>query len=165
MGLLFAKWEGKIVPHLKKYYLLYLVGTAAAVWGLYRCSVLAEGQFGYYCEWLPSLWGRIGRRFVTAIAQHGAAGAFVLFVYLVGLKVKIGNRALKFMSAMTLEFYLVHGLFVELFAYKTLDVYKPLYYINNAFFYALAVFVCAVPVSLLLRKLVHLKVRFFPEVK
>lgn len=165
LGLLFAKWEGKIVPHLKKYYLLYLVGTAAAVWGLYRCSVLAEGQFGYYCEWLPSLWGRIGRRFVTAMAQHGAAGAFVLFVYLVGLKVKIGNRALKFMSAITLEFYLVHGLFVELFAFKTLDSFKPLYYINNAFFYGMAVLLCAIPFSLLLRKLVHPKAKFFPEVK
>lgn len=165
VGLLFAKWEGKIVPHLKKYYPVYLAGAAVAVWGLYRCSVLAEGQFGYYCEWVPGIWNRIWRRFVTAMAQHGAAGAFVLLVYLIGLKVKIGNRAMKFMSAITLEFYLVHGLFVELFAFKTLDSYKPLYYINNAFFYGMAVLVCAIPFSLLLRKLVHPKAGLLPEVK
>jgi membrane-bound acyltransferase YfiQ involved in biofilm formation len=83
----------------------------------------------------------------------------------VGLKVKIGNKALKFMSAITLEFYLVHGLFVELFAFRTLDNYKPLLYINNAFFYGMAVLVCAIPFSLLLRKAVHPKAKFLPAVK
>lgn len=165
LGLLFARAEGKMMPHIRKYYLLYILGAALAIWGLYRFSVFAEGHFGYYCEWVPSLWGRMGRRLMTALAQHLAAGAFAFFVVLVGMKVKIGNRALKFMSGITLEFYLVHGLFVELFAFKALDVYAPLYYIPNGFFYGLAVLLCALPFSLLLRKAVHPRAPFWPPVK
>ena len=165
VGMYVAKWERTILPHIRKHYLLYLSGAIVAVVVLFFFSRFIEGKFGYYCEAVPSLLERIIRRFVTALSQHGAAGAFVLCVYLVGQKVKIGNHALRFLGALTLEFYLIHGLFVELFAYKAFSIYQPLYYIQNAFFYGMAVLLCTIPSALLLRKLVHPKAKFFPAVK
>ena len=97
--------------------------------------------------------------------QNGAALMFVIFIVLLGLKVKIGNGVLRFMGAITLEFYLVHGLFVELFGFDFLEVVSSLKYIKNVPLYTLVVAACSLPVTLLVRKLLHPKQAFLPRVK
>ena len=67
------------------------------------------------------------------------------------MKIQIGNTVLKFFGGITLEFYLIHGLFVELFGYSFLDVSKSLYYIKNVPIYIVVVVLCSVPATVLFK--------------
>lgn len=165
LGMFFAKGEKRLVAGVKKHYIISMALAVVLGVALYHYADVAQGVFGYYCEWSPSLLDRIYRRFMTALAQHGAALPFVFFVVMLGLKVRIGNPALKKMSAMTLEFYLIHGLFVDLFGFNFLDVRPSLYYMKNVFAYVLVVTACALPSAMLVRKALHSRERFFPPVK
>ena len=51
----------------------------------------------------------------------------------------------------TLDFYLIHGIFVELFGYNFLDISKSLYYIRKVPLYIAAVLACTVPAVILFR--------------
>lgn len=156
LGLWLARAEGKLIPHVKRLWWVYLLLAAVAVPGMHWVAEYARSAFGYYCEWVPELSGRILRRGVTALAEFGAALPFVAAVILLGMKVRIGNAALRLMSCVTLEFYLMHGLFVELFAFRCLDKLRPAYYVSNVFFYGLAVFVCGLVSALILRQIMGL---------
>ena len=69
------------------------------------------------------------------------------------MKVKPGNKALAWLGAVTLDFYLIHGIFVELFGYNFLDITNSLVYIKNVPLFIAAVLVCAVISTLLFRLL------------
>ena len=165
LGLFFAKFEQRIVTGVKKHYVIYMVLAVVLGYGLYRWSEITQNTFSYYCEWVPSLGERTLRRFVCAFSQHAAALPFVFFTIMLGLKVRIGNKALRFMSGITLEFYLIHGLFVDLFGFNFFDVLPSLYYIKNVFLYVLVVAACALPSALLLRKVLHPRQPMLPPVK
>ena len=57
---------------------------------------------------------------------------------------------------MTLEFYLMHGLFVELFGYSFLDVADSLVYIRTVPLYIAAVLACSAAAALLFRLILQL---------
>ena len=67
------------------------------------------------------------------------------------MKVRLGNRALAFLGGITLEFYLMHGVFVELFGFNFLDISKSVIYIKNVPVYMAAVLACSVAAALLFR--------------
>ena len=73
---------------------------------------------------------------------------YVLFCFLLMMKVKIGNKAIAWLGSVTLEFYLMHGIFVELFGYDFLGL-KSIVYIKNVPLYILVVLACAIPATLL----------------
>ena len=56
------------------------------------------------------------------------------------------------MGSMTLEFYLIHGMFVGLFG-RSFDGLKSLYHIDNVFLYVLVVFALGVPSAFILSRL------------
>ena len=152
IGILFAKYEHKIIPHIKKYYYIYLIASVALLYPLYRYSVFAQDFFSYYGEnfFAPD---KVMRRRLTLISQMLVSTDFVLVCLLPGMKVKIGNKFLKFMGTITLEFYLIHGLFVELCDH-TFDGGVPSpFTIKNVFLYVLVVFALGVPSAVLLKKL------------
>ncbi|WP_408070323.1 acyltransferase family protein [Butyrivibrio sp. JL13D10] len=151
VGMIFAKYENKIIPHLKKYYLIYAIVAVAALYPLYLYSVYAQDAFSYYGEnfFAPD---KVMRRRLTLLSQVFVTMDFVLASLLLGMKVKIGNRFLKFMGTITLEFYLIHGLFVELCDH-TFDGGVPSpFHIKNVFLYVLVVFALGVPSAILLKK-------------
>ena len=87
-----------------------------------------------------------------------SAITFCLFILMLGLKIKIGNPVLKFLGKMTLELYLVHGIFVHLFSFGliTNDMrYKPLKYIKSVPLYILVVLIVSIPVSFVICLLDH----------
>lgn len=142
-GIIFARHEEKIVTHLKKHFGLYLILSFVLIFVLYMLSDITRGVVSYYGE----NWGdphTVLRRRVTLFSEICASFAFVFFVFLSGLKLKIGNRFLKFMGTITLEFYLIHGLYVGLFG-RSFEGLKSLYHIENVFFYVLVVFALGVP--------------------
>ena len=152
IGMLFAKFEDKIVPHLKKYYWVYLIIAVAAVYPLYLYSRHLCDVFGYYGE----NWGApdvVLRRRISLLGEMLVTTDFVFAFLLLGMKVKIGNKFLKFMGTITLEFYLIHGLFVELFGWQFDGGVKSPHHIKYVIVYVLAVYALGVPSALLLKKL------------
>ncbi|MBR6626802.1 MAG: acyltransferase [Lachnospiraceae bacterium] len=161
IGMLFARFEKPLMAHLKKYYAVYLILMIVGLAVLYPFSEYAQTAFSYYGQ----NWGapdKVPRRWVCLISQAGAACAFVFLVFLLNMKIRIGNRILKFMGTITMEFYLIHGLFVELFGYSFLDLratmgYVRGYYIRNVALYLVVVTILSVPAACLLQKL-HKKI-------
>lgn len=162
LGLMFGKYAERIVACVKKHYILWMALAVAFGVGMYYYAEYAQSHFSYYCEWVPQLGNRIFRRFMCVLVQTGAAAGFTFFVVMLGLKVRIGNGVLRFMSTVTLEFYLIHALFVDLFGFNFFDVRPSLYYIKNVFLYVLAVAGCSLPATLLLRKVLHPRSPLWP---
>ncbi|WP_029320141.1 acyltransferase family protein [Butyrivibrio sp. AE3004] len=152
IGIIFAKYENKIIPHLKKYYWVYAIAAVLALYPLYLYSCFAQDFFSYYGEnfFAPD---KVMRRRLTLLSQVLVTTDFVFAALLLGMKVKIGNRFLKFMGTITLEFYLIHGLFVELCDHTFDGGVKSPFPIRNVFLYVLVVFAFGVPSAILLKKL------------
>ena len=69
-------------------------------------------------------------------------------------KSRIVSDILSFFGSMTLEFYLIHGLFVQLFGHHFIsDSNPPVYYIRNVPLYVLVVFALSTASALCLKKL------------
>lgn len=151
VGLFFAKYEEKFLTHLKKYYWLYLILSFVLIVPLYTASKLTTMFVSYYAENFDPTH-RVIRRWICLISENLASFSFMFFMLLLNLKCKIGNKVLDFMGTITLEFYLVHGLFVELFSYRFVGYLPPLWQCKNAALYVLAVFVISVPICVLLKK-------------
>ena len=92
------------------------------------------------------------------VVQIIAASAFSLFVYNLAIgpvkgKESLPGKVLAFFGKMTLEFYLVHGLFVEIFAHHfTDDSTKAICYIKNIFLYVIVVFALSTAAAYALRR-------------
>ena len=152
LGLLFAKLEEKITGVLKKGYWFWLLLSFAALVLLFRRSeVLNAGRWGYYSarSFPLDLLGRL----LCAGLQWTVCAACTAFCFLLMMKVRPGNKALAWLGSMTLDLYLVHGLFVEMFSYTFMSVTRSLVHLRNVPLYILAVLACSVPAALLFRAL------------
>ena len=152
VGIIFAKFEDKIIPHLKKHYWVYLVAALLLFYPLYIYSGFICNIFGYYGD----NWGApdtVFRRRVSLLSQVFLTTEFVFTVLLINMKVAFGNKFLKFMGTITLEFYLIHGLYVELFGWQFDGGVPSPYHIKYVLVYVLVVFALGVPSAMLLKKL------------
>lgn len=156
MGLLFAWQEPAITEKLKKHYPVFLGLTALL---FFAAFFLGEENCRAILSLIPNLPYGVSR-WMGVVLQNLAAGAFSLFVIMLGMKVKIGNRALSFLGTITLELYLIHGLFVQLFGFCFIkDYLDPLYYIRNAGLFTAVVFLLSVPLACGL----HIGLKFVTE--
>lgn len=151
MGLLFARFEKPVVAHVKKFYPVYLILSIVGLIVLSPLSQMAQSIFSYYGENFHAP-DKVQRRWVCLLTQMGVSCSFVLLVFLLNMKIRIGNKVLQFMGTLTLEFYLIHGLFVELFGYDFLEICPSIYYIRNVALYLLVVIVLSLPAAVLLKK-------------
>lgn len=151
IGLLFARHEEGITKHVKRFFPLYVILSFVLIFVLFGVSELAQGVLSYYGEQFGADH-IVLRRWGCLISQMGASCAFVFFVFMLNMKIKIGNRILAFMGTITLEFYLIHGLFIELFGYSFMDIRPSIYYIKNVALFVLVVTVCALPSAIALHK-------------
>ena len=150
LGVLFAMYREEITAHIKRHYVLYFLLFFVGMFFTYGLSVDAQNRFSYYGEYWHAP-DKVLRRWITLLSQMLASGTFVCFVLLAGMKIRIGNRFLAFMGGITLEFYLIHGLFLELFAYDFAGVAPSLYHLKSVPLLILIVFVPAIPSALILR--------------
>ncbi len=152
VGLLFAKYEEKITTHIKKHFWFYLIFSFVMMMPLYMTSKICSWVFSYYGEnFAPDT--KVIRRWACLISDNLASFSFMFFMLILNLKLKIGNKILDFMGTITLEFYLVHGLFVELFSYSFVGFLPPLYQFKNAALYVIVVFIISLPISVGIKKL------------
>ena len=154
MGMMFARFEKPVTRALKKLWPLWILLAAAATVVFARLSAGAVDQWwGYYGEtWRDP--NKLLHRAGCCLLQWMTCLSFVSTLFLLLMKVRIGNPLLSFFGAVSLEFYLMHGLFVELFGYSFLDLVKPLVYIRSIPLYLLVTLPCSVAATLLFKLLI-----------
>lgn len=149
IGILFSRHEDTIVKELRKRYVLYLILTFCLAMAFHILSENTQevlSCFGKYYNYGIDRWVRL-------LSQMVACCSFVIFVLLLGMKIKIGNKVLALMGTITLEFYLIHGLFIQLFGYCfVMNSKEPLYYIRNVALFVLVVLILSIPSALFLKK-------------
>ena len=126
--------------------ILGLVTVIIAFFG----KAIIQARFSYYEEFL-ALPMKILRRMVCLSSEVIFSSAVVFYVFMIGMKVRIGNRFLKLMGSITLEFYLIHGLYVELFSYSFDGKADSLVYIKNSLLFSIIVFTLSFPSALLIK--------------
>ena len=132
VGIIVSKYEKAIFESCINHYLIKLL-----------CSLLL-------CVVLWFVVEEIGaeERLLKSIFQILFTFGFVSFYYLASMKLRVGNMVLSFLGRMTLELYLVHGIFVKLFGYyMAVGSQSPVLYIDNILLYSLVVFALSIPVS------------------
>ncbi len=157
LGLLFARHEEKVLGFFKKIYWVALPATVLFYHGFLRLRYLLNGSFTYTGEdFRMPFWGKVGNRWVCLLPEMLLTITFVLFLLLLSMKLRFGNKALAFMGTITFEFYIVHGLFVELFGHAFLDFTPSIIYIRNVALYLVVILACTFPSALLLKKVIGL---------
>ena len=155
LGLLFAKYENRVLLFFRKgtwlWILLFFVGTILLFRLSERLNII---RWGYYGEGAPD---KNPRRLKSVSLQWLVCLVFTAFWFLLLTKVRFGSRTLAWIGGMTLEIYLMHGLFAELFGFDFLGIAQSRLYIRSLPVYIAAVFSCTVPAAILFR-LLRLKV-------
>lgn len=157
-GMLFAKNEDKLITGAKKHYVRYLIMAVVGLVVAFILAKLAADNVSYYAEnFDPS--HKVLRRWICLILQTNAAMMFVITVLLISMKLRLNNIVLKFMGTITLEFYLIHGLFIEFFGYSFMDMGPSVHYIKNVFFFTLVVAACSLVSAIIISRLNKLIMR------
>ncbi len=152
LGLLYGKYEKRIFAFFRRGYWAHLAVSFAAVLLLYQVSLMADRAWGYYGEnWHDPL--TIPHRLGCCVSQWAVCAALVHFCCLLTMKVRIGNGLLRALGAGTLGFYLMHGLFVEMFGFDFMGAAPSLLYIRNVPLYIAAVLACSAAAAFLFGRL------------
>lgn len=146
----FARNSDRRLEGLKK-------GYAAKLTGCILLTLVFFIAGNYY----PMITGIMHRpynetvhRLLEAPCQMISAYTFVFVLILLGMKIRIGNRILSFLGNMTLEFYLVHPFFVQIFAFAFIyEGNKPVFFIKDPFLYVLAILIPSIPLAYLLKRI------------
>ena len=157
IGLVYAKYETSIVNIIKKIYLPLLLVIVVSTficnyYGRYYevtiFNVTNESTYDLYSLLI------ILFRFIAGIC-------FTFGLILVSLKVSFKNKILEFYGKISLEFYLIQGIFVQMFSYcYFFETVKPLYYIKNIPLYIIVV-VSLSTVSAYLLNYIHKRIIYF----
>lgn len=158
IGILFAKYEKQVVAVFRKCYIVLLPLAAIFMYVTFVLSEWFMGIFSYYGEYNPTLsrFQVVGNRWICLSMQMLACGLFVLVVVLLNMKLKIGNRFLGFMGTITLEFYILHGLFLEFFSYRFCNLVPSIVRIKNVALLIVIVFALSVPAAVLFKKIIYI---------
>lgn len=137
-GILFAKYADIIVEYIRKNYLVLLCITvfvliitffAAIKLNELTNTALTKSSYNFF-------------RFSTVLVQFISSLAFSVFIFEINQKISINNKVLTFLGSMTLELYLIHVLFVEMFSYSFGGTGNDgICYIKNLALYILVVLV------------------------
>ena len=148
LGILVSKYEKKFFESCKKLYVLKLIITIAAAAVLWR---LADNAGNLYFQITHTNWTEANGYKADLFAwifQFLYTIAFAMLYYLLSMKMKVGNPVLRFLGKFTLELYLIHGIFINMFGYCMIkEPALPVYYIKNVPLFVLVVLACSIPVS------------------
>ena len=149
LGALFARFEPGLTSAFKKGYIPLLALFTVLTALLFLAGNNTDRLYYLFNE--KASYRTIAE--IQLFCQIFCGAAFCVLIVLAGLKLKPGNKALAFLGTMTLEIYLVHGIFVEFFGYCFINGSDRRYcYIRNVFLYVLIVLAVSIPVSFLLKK-------------
>ena len=113
-GMLFAKHKEHIVDFMKHFYGLVLITVTVIFVALNKATEYALNTYSYWSEFGTDKG--YDDKLRCLIVQCPMVLFFVLLVLLIGMKLRIGNRFLKFLGEISLELYLIHNLFMGLYS-------------------------------------------------
>lgn len=146
LGILFARFEQPLTKAFKKVYWPLLILAFAGIFLCFRQAQFVNNHLaGYYGEWGDPL--KIPHRLMSCAGEWMVVICYTLFCLLLTMKLRFGNRLLVLLGSVTLEYYLVHGAFVEMFGYDFLEVAKSIKYIRNIPTYMAVVLGCSIPAT------------------
>ncbi|RKM56442.1 hypothetical protein D6853_06550 [Butyrivibrio sp. X503] len=150
LGMWLARREDKIIDHVKRNYNKYLVIHLIPAFPAFRLSYLILKKIGYFSDSIPN---GIICKLISLSAQTLAIYVFIACILLISMNISIGNKVLAFLGKYTLEIYLIHGIFVELYDHDFVGIAPSPFPIEKVSLYALAVIASTIPLALLLKKL------------
>ena len=143
-GIIYASNEEKILALIKRRYIPVLCASLC----IFVFTFLIGNSILPLYSMLAKNYIYTVDRWIIFFCQVISAFFFVTIVMMFRMKFIIQNEALDTLGKMTLEIYLIHGLFVQLFGYAFIyDKIKPLIYIRNVFVYSIVVIALTLPLS------------------
>ena len=137
-GLLCAKLGNRLTRLFRKGWLFWLLLSIVCIYGALQLSGFTVDRLGYYVEGF-SLREKFLRRAGSAASQWLVCLAVIWCVFLFLMKCRIGNRILALYGALSLDFYITHGAFVELFGFNFMDTTRSLSYVRDVPLFTLIV--------------------------
>ena len=150
LGLVFGKHEAAVTRMAKKGYWFWLVLSFAGIFLLFQQSEwLISHRLGYYDAWNSPV--RLPHSLLSAGTQWIVCISYTAFCFLLMMKIRFGNKILAWFGAVTLDFYLIHPIFVDLFGYDFFEITRSAVYIKNVALYVTVALACSIPATLLFR--------------
>ena len=143
LGAVFAQNYNSITEGFKKRYAMWLVISFAGTCLLHFFAADDMRLFGIFGGTVSYSWTKE----IQALFQIAASLVSCVFISLLCMKIELKNKVLDFLGAMTLEIYLTHVLFVELFSEKFINNFDPLFYIKNPFLYLAVIIGLTIPLA------------------
>lgn len=145
-GILFSKWERRILGFIRKFYGMVLIMSALLTAFLYHETLYMLRTKGYWYEW--DGYAGYKEKWQTLAVQFPFVLVTVFTVIVILQKIEFGNKVLAFLGDIALELYLIHNLFL---------LYMP---IRNRVGYIIGCYAASIALATLLhlvdRKLIDL---------
>ena len=110
LGIFIAKYEERVKRIMKEKYRILLVAATFLLIGWFFLEEFVLNHFGYYQEW--KYHPGYPEKFITLAVQVVLCVIFIFLICLINLKVCFKNRMLTFFGGISLELYLIHGVFL-----------------------------------------------------
>lgn len=159
-GIIYARNENSIREKIETNYKnAVLCVLAMAVAGFVGSQILDNPHIG--ANGLM-LYSQI--QLIIAMLRTLTSCFFVLLIVMASMKRKINSVCLSFIGELTLEIYLLHGIFVQIFASDFLSGFDiSVCYIGNPFIYTILVMILSIGSAFLLHKIIGLLFLFIKK--
>ena len=114
LGALFSEHKDDIVYFIKRFYKIVLPVVFVLFIVFYNLTEYALKTYSYWSE--TGTDKGYDDKLRCLMVQCPMVIFFILLVLVIGLKLKIGNKVLKYLGTVSLEIYLIHYLFMSIFA-------------------------------------------------
>lgn len=114
MGLLFARFRDKIYSFIRKYYMPVLIITLLSFIVSFRYEAYIRNIYGYYRNSFSI--GGISPITKTLAAQIILNIISTFLIVVLSIKIETKSRVYSFMGTFTMELFLIHHLFMDLFS-------------------------------------------------
>lgn len=111
MGIWVAHFKDRILTFAKKHYRGLLITASVLLVVAYVIEEYVRMVFGYYS--VTPIDRRISNEAITLYAQMVLCLIFTWVVLLLNLKISLGNRVLQGISIISMEIFLLHGIFLQ----------------------------------------------------
>ena len=111
MGIAVGFFKDKVIEFAKKHYSMLTAGAAVLFFISFYYEERIRKMYGYYRSYVEVL-GMDGK-LLTLISQIVICLLFTALILLINMKISIGNKAIAWISTITMEIFLLHGLFIN----------------------------------------------------
>lgn len=154
LGITIGRKRDEIVDKFKKNYKAILISSVLGLVVTGICEAYARINWTYYAE--TYVYSGYKEKLGMYITQTLLCSCFILFVLLVCMKVRFGNKMIAFLAPFTLEIYLIQDLCMMNYGYES----KAPDYVH--YFVTVLATVC---MSILIHKLLTVLVKYIEDFK